>query len=78
MQSKPTPRLLHRFGWLRKLPATELKVLKDRFRYGKAVFLFERLSETGDRHLLERKGDVEREMLVACPVGHDRLPRWSH
>jgi hypothetical protein len=39
-----------------------------------AVFLGERLSETWDRYLLERKSDVECEMLVEGEVGHDRLP----
>jgi hypothetical protein len=33
--------LLDGFGWLRKLPAGELEMIKDRFRDGDPVLLFQ-------------------------------------
>ena len=43
-------------------------MIEDRFRDGNAVLLFQPLSEAGDRHLLEREGDVECEMLFGCQL----------
>ena len=40
----------------------------------KTVFLFQSLSEAGDSDLFERKGDVERQLLVERPVSQGRLP----
>jgi len=54
--------------WLlrfRKLPAAELEMFEDLFRYRKAILLFQRLSEPRDRHLLQREGNHSRRKRFA-------------
>ena len=59
--------LFRGFGLPRKLPAAEFEMLEDRLRNCHTVLLFQPLPEARHGHLLEREGNVEREMLVAGP-----------
>jgi hypothetical protein len=59
--------LLHRLLGLGKFPVAEFEMLEDRLRDCDAVLLFQLLTKAGDRHLLKREGNVERETLVAGP-----------
>ena len=49
-------------------------MLEDRLRNCHTVLLFQPLPKAGDRHLLEREGNVERETLVGSPNDQVSLP----
>ena len=49
-------------------------MLEDRLRNCHTVVLFQPLPKARDGHLLEREGNVEREMLVAGPNDQVSLP----
>jgi hypothetical protein len=51
---------LARLLGLGKFPVAEFEMLKDRLRDCDAVLFFQLLTKAGNRHFLEREGNVER------------------